>query len=265
MIQDWPVFFAVRATLSIVVLIGFLGCAKSEMVFHFAAIDANPKTLTAGNHQSPAPGDHATLKFYRVRIKGESMNGRADLQTGFYNADALHQLFGDVSEENAKSRTNHEGFGQVIVQYDPASGQHRIIKQDQRFTVVFGSNSDAVSEQIASFASASDTGKALGSLIAASVGKESLDSLHTARSDAEIKQEQAQQLTQSLKGIADEIGTLPTDDPAAFSQQLRQLIRKAMQKGLRATGSNVVLSTNDFNSAVNQTKGAHEHMEAGHD
>jgi len=205
------------------------------MVLHFAAIDS----------AEPAKGQERSLDFYRVTIEGVSGNGLTEFQTGYYDAEALHQLFGQVSDEKNGDRTvtaQEQGdsprSGQVVVQIDPTTGKHRVVERDERFTIIWGNNADAVTQQISAFAQADSTGEALAGLIAQVAGREDFALLREARVQAEERERNAEALADDLERISKKIEQISTEDAdqAAFLPALHAQLRDAIQRALRQAG-----------------------------
>lgn len=236
------------------------------MRFHFAAIEAVPRPVDLqSSHAVKSERETIVrLKFYRVTVVGESGNSRSKLQTGYYDASSLHQLFGQVSnaESPESTREGDREFEQVVVQFDPATRRHQILQRNQRFTVMFGSNADAVAQQISAFAAADQTGKAIGSLIAATIGREEFESLHSSQTLAKERCNAAKKLATELEAIAHTIRNLDTNmSPDDFAHELRTQLHKALTKGLSAAGASVTLPA-DLEAATNIAKGAHQALEA---
>jgi|GEM_PF-7014738 len=239
------------------------GCTQSEMRYHFAAVDLD--------------AEKPMLEFYRVTIKGDAGNSKADLQTGYYDAKALHQLFGEVSSKAAgdKVKTNTSSgtqVGTIVLQIDPASGEYRVVNQDERFTVVWGANADALAQQIGAFADAETSGEAIGGLIAQVAGRDEFELLYSTRAHAENRQRAIEALATELDRIAEQIGKVDTSaadtdgngtvdaaEEAAATTALQAAVqiklREAMQQALIQAGSGAVLP-DDYADSVTETKGA---------
>lgn len=216
------------------------GCASSYMRFHFAAVDPS--------------AEDPMLEFYRVTIDAGSGNSRSEFQTGYYDADALHQLYGQVSDEGAQRPDEGKSVGAVVVQFDPTTRAYRIVEQDERFTVVYGTNADAVAQQIAAFADADDTGRMLGGLMAAALGRERFASLYSARVGSEEKRQAAAALEAELGKMATEAGALV--DAKGLLEKLKTVMRRALQEAVRRLGSGVALDP-QFDEALRQAKTVH--------
>jgi hypothetical protein len=218
------------------------GCTKSEMTYHFAAADlaeANPH-----------------LTFYRLTIKGCSGAETSHLQTGYYDANALHELFGEVSDKSSGSGVqtspDQTRVGEVLVEIDPASKRARIVQQNERFAVLFGTNADTMAQQIGAFADSDQTGDAMASLLAAAAGRDKFDALANAKQSAEEKDLSRSHLVDALKSIKDEVNNAQPSASAATDalkaadllRQFRELLRNAAQAALSNAGSGATLPSN---------------------
>lgn len=251
-----------KGFLALVTLILLSGCAKSTMRFHFAAIEVVPsrESSPGDKSQANAEGAKAQLRFYRVTIKGTSWNSVSKLQTGYYDAQALHQLFGQVSSDGSgtksKSADPGEQFEQVVLQVDPVTGRCRIVQHDQRFSILFGNNADAVTQQIMAFGEAQDTGEKIASLAAAAVGRDDFEALYSARTDASERQAAAVRLAEELRKIAEKLKDTNTQMTEAG---LQAELLEAMRICLTQAGSGVTLPV-DFSEAITKAQGAKEAM-----
>jgi hypothetical protein len=154
----------------IVVLLGvftvFLllgGCGSASTQYYFAAADLN------------APGDDPELTFYRVTFDANSFLEKATLTQGFYDAEALHQLFGEVKkpsegesaadpENAADNGTETVKSGEYTLQFDPKLGTWRVVDHRDRFTIVYGANADKMAKQVQAFADSDEIGTQLGQI-----------------------------------------------------------------------------------------------------
>lgn len=216
------------------------GCTKSEMIYHFAAADL------------AEPNPHLT--FYRLTIKGCSGAETSKLQTGYYDANALHELFGEVSDKNAGSgvqTSNQTHVGEVLVEFDPGSNRARVVQQNERFAILFGTNADAMAQQVGAFADSDQTGDAMAALLAAAAGRDKFDALANAKQSAEEKDLSRSRLVDALKSIKDEVNGL-VDPPASGAtvpqgktvitlDEVRKLLRNAAQSALSNAGSGATL------------------------
>jgi len=221
------------------------------MQFTFAAIDGGAKSATPPR-----------LEFYRLKIKASSGNSKSDLQTGYYKASALHQLFGQVSSEDASVKAgSNDKIGQVVVRFDPVSHQYEIVEQNDRFAIVFGTNADAISQQISAFADSEQAGQAMASLFAAAIGRSDFEALNSAQLSAEEKTKAASALADQLDALAKNLDAIwsrkdANGNPAPALDDTRRLMREALADVLRGAGSGVVLST-DPKTAADEAKGAY--------
>ncbi len=231
-------------------LLPMLGCCHTaEMRLYLAAADIS----------DPTP----KLKFYRVTVRGNSQFVKSYLQTGFYDAEALHLLFGEVPKTAAKKRWEAEAAaapgtpaapapgaspaggqpkeqpfkpkgvaGKYTLRYDPATERWEVLDDDQRFTIIWSANADAVSAQIQAVADSKETGQQMGSLLAAAVGAGEYEKAGAAEEHAAAARKRALALATSLKATADKV------DPAKTTlAQLRAMLLAAAQGAAQAAGS----------------------------
>src|SRR6185295_4892854 len=83
------------------------GCTSTQSTrFHVAVADVDV----------PDP----ELKFYRVTIRAKSSNVKATLHTGFYDANAVRQLYGEVQKgDSGIGAKGKVGTHQFV--FDPAT------------------------------------------------------------------------------------------------------------------------------------------------
>lgn len=210
------------------------------MRFHFAAADLAE--------------DHPHLTFYRVTVRGVSGMSTSHLLTGFYDANALHDLFGKVESPQtaatggSQTAEKPSHSGSVVVEYDPASKSWRLVNDNERFTVFWGTNADAMAQQVGAFAEANQTGDDLAGLIAAAAGRDSFDALRNAQRAADAKESNRADLSDELKDLKKELDALSVPaanaaiaDKAKYVTDLQSIVRRAAQAALMKAGSGVVL------------------------
>lgn len=203
----------------------FCGCSSTQsMRFHVAVADID----------SPNPD----LKFYRVTIRAKSSNVKASLQTGFFDANAVRQLYGQVEKREVESAASAKvGSHQFI--FDPATGHWRPIEESELFTVVFGADAKAIATEIKMFAESDQTGEQFGRLLAAAAGGDSfVDSIAAERISTDQKAE-VQQLAQALKTKS----TTDTLKDDATPDALGKVLLDAAQQTIKAIGSTATIRT----------------------
>jgi hypothetical protein len=95
----WNTFRTVLVLVTVgLTLAHLVGCSGARTRYYFAAADLDDSGA------DDQPSSNATLTFYRVTFNAASFGVKASLQQGFYDAGALHQLFGEVKNPNAKEK-----------------------------------------------------------------------------------------------------------------------------------------------------------------
>ncbi len=126
---------------------------------YFAAADLNDN--------NPCP----SLKFYRATIKAKAMNKKTHYQSGFYNANAVRELFSEVSFPTQGTPVSTTNPGAYSLAFDAKTGTWQVVGKDSLFTVFFGADANALATQVEAFAKADEDGLLLGRLmVAATVG-----------------------------------------------------------------------------------------------
>jgi len=226
----------------------FSGCAKSEMQFYFAAADL-------GDQETPR------LKFYRVTVHGQAGGQTSNLLTGFYDSDALHSLFGQVEAPNdsdtsgRKPASSSHHVGNIIVQYDPVTKGWRALQDDEKFTVFWGTNADAMAQQVSAFAQSEQAGGELASILAAAAGRDKFDALRTAQSAASDKDTARTKLAEALTALKGELDSIAEADiPAKIKKDLLEnIFQRAANATLIAAGSSKILPS-DHDKAMEAAK-----------
>lgn len=207
------------AVLLAAVLLNAIGCARAETRYYFAAADLDDKS------------DHPELTFYRVTVTGESFGTQSSLQQGFYSADALHQLFGEVSkpapsDNKASSDTSAKisgGNGTFQLVFDPTTGTWTT-RNDSLFTVFYGANADKMAEQVQAVADDASIANALQALIGGSITptKAPNAAVTKLQQQATTDQNSASDLADALDGIVKEV------NDKAQAQLTPQLLRLSL-------------------------------------
>lgn len=227
------------------------GCNQASMTSYFAAADLDEK--------------EPVLKFYRVKVTGESRMSRTNLQTGFYDASALQSLFGMVTPKDTAGNTKTlSDPSSVVLEYDPVSGRVKQIEQNQRFTILYGSNADAIASQISAFSQSQTTGQAMARIIGAAAGQEAYTGLISAQGDAE----QAEKANAAAhKALTDAANGIAAGDGATTRKRklVQGVIRSLQSAGVVFAPPTVNdLSTDaELNEAINVLKGVLDGMKNG--
>ncbi len=246
------------------------GCTSTqENTWYFAA--AQIPTHDAAEANKPVQ-----LKFYRVKVKAYALNGKTELLTGLYPADALHDLFGEVKKpgdkppdpapanpqpsegqtppkggggEHDMTTTGADGATQpantttpklsssIAFECNAKTGELSVIPANARFTVLYGVNAQAIAQQISSFADADTTGNQLGSLLVAATGA----------GPAKISADAAEKAANDLVAAAAKTGTAlkkaVTDTPADAAK-IRTAVVTAANDLLKAMNSQTKITDN---------------------
>lgn len=186
------------------------GCTSTNhQRFYFAAAEVDNPEQTA-------------LKFYRVNIKAKSANKNLKLHTGFYDANAVRQLYGNVPNPDAKGTEFTSTSGPRQLYFNEGTGSWEVL-DDQLFTIVFGADADALAEQVQAFVNADTDGKLLGSLMAAAVNGDQIVKANVAESSLQKKQSKDKLLSEAVKGIA--AGLKDNPNKAEAEKALQEAIR----------------------------------------
>lgn len=236
-----------RATVAALCIVSGLagGCTSyQENTWHFAAAEL------------PAIGKSPVLKFYRIKVKGWSLNGKAEMLEGMYEAAPLHELFGEIKrpeapEENHEAHTtqtvagggaadmpdaSHVPVNQPIVQCKAELGELEIVPPDSRFTIFYGANAKALSDVVKQTAEAESTGKGLADLfLAASGGGQEKLAADATEAQANEVAGANTQLSKDVRKQADAV--------LAFTKpsEAENAIASLAQQALKALGSKTTL------------------------
>ncbi len=253
------------------------GCYGVSSSHYFAMADLN------------APDRELT--FYRITIKASSFLTTSQYNAGFYDANALHQLFGEVKSPTppapvevpkktdsgttgsaTKGRpvptavtpsappvatptttattTNASSLQAGTVQLEcDVKGNCRVNGgANDRFTVIYGANADAVADQIRAFADSDSTGKQIASLLAASVSADVFERTAAADQMTEQAKQNAAALAKDLKSLADQIAKAKSADEA------RKLLLRAAQLASQRAGASTVFDVTDLDKGFAQAQ-----------
>lgn len=220
-----------------------LGCQTSQSTrYYFAAAsmdDANP-----------------TVKFYRVTVSGCSFNSRAEMQTGWYDAAALHDLFGQVSGISAEAN----GKRSCMMEYDGAESAWKVVDGDKRFTVIYGANADALADQVRLFAESDAAGAAFGQLLAGALAGRNFETGAIAERNLAVARKANADIAAKLKEIA---GKLDPANKDLTPEKARLLLLQAAQLQAGSLGSATVFSTTSADAGFKDAQTVHDALRAG--
>jgi hypothetical protein len=238
-----------------------VGCGGSaEQRYYLAAADLDDDAA------------YPKLTFYRVTIKGDSVNTKSTFQSGLYDADALHQLFGEVKKPDqgtpAPSSSSASGAGgdggaqaaaptlragTFLLRFDPASKRWETVDDNQRFAFIYGANADAIAEQIRLFGESETTGQQMARLFAAAAAGETFV-------DLEQERDRAAADAKSASALAAEFDKLVAEVAAANATpaDVREALLKAAQAAAKAAGSTETFDPADLDKAFEKAQLVHD-------
>lgn len=144
-------------TATMLVLIALAsGCASTQYQQHY---------LAAADIEDEDP----TLSYYRVTSKAKVNNKEMEFLAGFYDANAVRQLYGQVGPAPGGNTHSVRGTsGPTAISYDPETGTWQPFNE-QVYTIIYSADASAIAKQIKHFATSETVGKQLGSLMASAV------------------------------------------------------------------------------------------------
>jgi len=207
------------------------GCGSTQrMRLHVAVADVD----------DPNPA----IKFYRVNIRARSSNVKTDLQTGYYDANAVRQLYGEVKKPAEISNVPSKvGTHQFV--YNSKNQRWEAMNDDQLFTVVFGADAKAIAAEIRTFAESDQTGQQMALLIAAAAGQDLLVEAVAAEQLEAEQRAKVKALNAALEECKTEADKL-TD--AVTPEELGQLLLKAAQNTSTLLGATAKFRTDKSNN-----------------
>lgn len=217
-------------------MIALTGCARTQSRYYFAAADLDDSS------RDPS------LTFYRVTVTGESFGAKASLQQGFYSADALHQLFGEVSNT---ASTNSTDSTATTVKLPGSNGTFRLVYDkntgtwtstaDTLWTVFYGANADKMAQQVQAVADSNSIAGALTALIGGQIKP-----APPANSDVTKLKQQAAAAQKSASTLADDLTNIEKEiNPNATPQQLRLNLLTAANEVMKSLGKAKQNATGD--------------------
>jgi hypothetical protein len=233
-------------------------------------------------------GPERGVTFYRVSVTARSFLTTSQYNAGFYDANALHQLFGEVkapappaaateakkTESSAPappappappaaptntttvtgtaSSASSLQAGTVQVECDLRTRCRVTGGANDRFTVIYGANADALADQVRAFADSDNTGKQIASLLAASASADVFERTTAADQATEQARQNATGLAKDLKTLADQIANATSADEA------RKLLLRAAQLAAQRAGSSTLFDTTDPDRGFTQAQATYE-------
>ena len=218
-----------------VTMIASSGCTTSTMRSYFASID-----LDSTDPKGPE------ISFYRVSVRGSSFLVKSSFQSGFYDAEALHVLFGEVKKPEPAPAGR---AGVLELTYNATKRTWESLNDKDRFTIVYGTNADAIAQQIQLFADSADAGKQIGALLSAAATGDALTGAiaeEQTSADLAIK---AKDLAQKLRALS---GTLADATKVNSAAALRSILLKAAQEASERLGSSTKFDAADLDTGFAQ-------------
>ncbi len=239
------------------------------------------------------------LTFYRAKVSARSFLTKSEYSAGFYDANALRQLYGEVKNPNPPPPPPPDGAkkgngdankgngaakgsgsagtattsgmrapGSVTTSSSPLAGtlqlecdSHRRCKvvggANDRFTLIYGANADAVAQQIQSFAENEATGKQLAALLASSTSADAFERTVAADQNTEQAKKAAAALAKELKALADKLGE-DSVTKAAKGDAARRVLLQAAQDAIKRAGASTTIDKTDVETGLTQSKAAYE-------
>jgi hypothetical protein len=199
------------------------GCSSTQVSrFHVAVADVN----------DPNP----KVKFYRITIQAKASNVHATLQSGFYDANAVRQLYGEVRNSGTDSPTSDQvGVHQYV--YNSFAKVWEPLEDKELFTVVYGVDAKAIASEIQAFAASDQAGTQFARLLAgASIG----DTYNTVLA-AEQKEAKARANVNALAdALAAKKDSLDKLDQNGNPGDWSKLLLEAAQEVAKQLGSSTV-------------------------
>jgi hypothetical protein len=224
----------------LIVTLFFAGCSGVWTQHYFAMVDLDDP--------------NRDLTFYRITINADSFLTTSQYSSGFYDADALHQLFGEVKRPDAAagkagSGTLQAGTVQLMCN---ARGQCEVGGANDRFTMIYGANADAIADQIRVFAESDNTGKGIAALLASSASADAFERITAAeQSTAQVRKNAAALATQ-LTSLVDGIANVKTPDA------LRKILLQAAQFASQKAGSSTIFNTSDLDKGFTEDQATYD-------
>lgn len=208
-----------------------------------------------------------SLTFYRVTIDASSFLTTSEYSAGFYDVDALHQLYGEVKKPESAAVKNGEApkagssvtqppptpqAGTIQLKCDARGTCNEVGGANDRFTVIYGANADAVAQQIKLFAENENTGKQIAALLAASTSADAFERTVAAEQATEQAKKNALALAKELTSRSEEIAKASTQD------EVRKILLRAAQQASQKAGSGATFDTSDLEKGFTQAQATYD-------
>ena len=220
-----------------------VGCNSVKEVHYFAA----------ANFDAEQP----ELTFYRISINARSNNAKTTYQAGFHDAKSLHNLFGQVKSKDDESevKESQRVSGSYRLRIDPVSGRTEVIDNDDRFTVMYGADTDAMSQQLQLFADSEIAGKEIARLMAGAATN-AFVGVSEAQSNAGAEQARAKKLA----GKVETVNAALKEDTSA--KDLRILLLQIVQEASDLARSDARYDPADLSKAFEDAAKVHERLKS---
>jgi hypothetical protein len=221
-----------------------LGCTTSDNnTIYFASANISP--------------DKPTLTFYRVKIKGKSTLMKTDLQTGFYDANAVRALFGEVAKDTS-GKNDYTGLGQYQLIFE--NGQWKVMDPQELFTIVYGTDAKALTGVIKTYAGNNKLGEQIGSLfLGAAINTEE----YKRSSEAEFQADQSQKMNKTLAEDVNLIKESISTDTVKISDNLTKPLLSAAQKIANRLGCSETFDVEKPDEGFKQARDYYKTLKGG--
>lgn len=244
------------------------GCTTSqEMRLHYAVVnvdEAKPQ-----------------IKFYRLTLRGSSSNLKSSMTTGYYDANTLRYLYGDVLSGSGSGNAGTNGTGDggaktiaangnLVFQFDPATKSLTQLPPSSLFTMIYGADSQALSDAIKSFADNDKTGETMGKLFARAAGGDAFDAAISAENQQQTVKNNLKKLDVAIGSLAaDYTNTIlntvsaPKDKPVPLPppDQIDLQLLVTVQKAFALIGSGTTLPTNNLVDGYNKAQQLYQFLD----
>ncbi len=181
------------------------GCATSQkQVRYFAAANIDPRD------------SERALTFYRLTINARSTNSETEFLAGFYDADAVRQLYGEVNpseQSHPMGLDPNAGHYKLVFTSDGSGGRWREVPDTCLYTILYGTDASELATQIKTLASEATGNEDISALVRAVLaGDESLKVKKAQVDVAAVKQQ-----TTLLYGVLTDLARDLNDDTKSAS------------------------------------------------
>lgn len=233
--------FGLRCALAALVVAATTGCAtKHYQRFYFAAASLDD--------------DAPRLKFYRVTVRGEAMNVASNLHTGWYDAETLHELYGQPPTWAERANAvRGGGAGNRMLRYNAATGGWEVVDDNKRFTILYGADASAMAEQVSAMATAQEGGDGIARLIGAIAAGDATIETETNVETAKKMKAAIAELAKGMRTTATQLEAAKTDDKATPKSVRLKLLERA-QAVSNALGSVATYDKSDPDKGFDQVQ-----------